>query len=495
MDERVARPGHMPQESNGKTIRTAAVSAEPKPGTLVEMVYRPDEAQTAFAVWDGSAVRYEREFKIRKDQLLVPYSPMNNLIRNRVVLFPSDAGEYGSEEDLIADIQSFIHQYVDLSPLIEKIATYYVLFTWVYDAFQELPYFRFRGDYGSGKTRALLTVGSLCYKPIFASGASTVSPIFRMLDAFKGTLIVDESDFRVSDEKAEITKILNNGNARGFPVLRAEAYDKGKEFNPVAYSVFGPKILASRGSFQDRALESRFITEEMGHTRLRKDIPINLPSDHATEATRIRNKLLLFRFRTLQKGRPENVLVDRNLEPRLNQIFSPLLSIIRDRNAREDLKTLARSFQRDMAADRGMGMEAQVLEVIRTARGQGQGSRGVSVKAITTAFAKQYGGEYERKITPHWIGYLIRKKLGLKTEKQHGTYLIAASEGPKLEHLFDKYGVAETVTDSGDFGDSTVQDDGSGAVEDETSGALGATEVLGVGSQSKSPKSPESRGA
>jgi hypothetical protein len=58
--------------------------------------------------------------------------------------------------------------------LFEQIASYYVLFSWVYDAFNELPYLRVRGNAGSGKTRLLLMVGSLCYKPIFASGASTV---------------------------------------------------------------------------------------------------------------------------------------------------------------------------------------------------------------------------------------------------------------------------------------------------------------------------------
>jgi ATP-dependent DNA ligase len=41
-----------------------------------------------------------------------------------------------------------------------------------------------------------------------------------MLDSFHGTLIVDEGDFRFSDEKAEVVKILNNGNVKGFPVLR-----------------------------------------------------------------------------------------------------------------------------------------------------------------------------------------------------------------------------------------------------------------------------------
>src|SRR6185369_1755469 len=116
----------------------------------------------------------------------------------------------------------------------EAIASAYALFTWIYDAFNEVPYLRVRGDFGTGKSRFLQTVGSICYKPIFASGASTISPVFRILDAFRGTLVIDESDFRASDEKAEMVKILNNGNARGFPVLRSEATPQ-KEFNPTAF--------------------------------------------------------------------------------------------------------------------------------------------------------------------------------------------------------------------------------------------------------------------
>ena len=83
------------------------------------------------------------------------------------------------------------------------------------------------------------------------------------LDAFRGTLIFDEADFRFSDERAAIVKILNNGNVRGMPVLRT-MMNRQREFNPQAFQVFGPKIVATRGSYEDKAHESRFITEEMG---------------------------------------------------------------------------------------------------------------------------------------------------------------------------------------------------------------------------------------
>jgi hypothetical protein len=407
-------------------------------GSLVEMVYRPEENRTQFCLWRDGEWCYEASL-VDRGQRLVPYSPRNNLLTNEVVLFPSEAADYESEQELVESIRAFIHRYVDVSTLFEQIASYYVLFTWVYDAFNELPYLRLRGDTGSGKTRFLLTVGSLCYKPIFASGASTVSPLFRILDAVRGTLIVDEGDFRFSDEKAEIVKILNNGNARGFPVLRSE-FVRGREFNPRAYAVFGPKLVATRGYFRDRALESRCLTEETGGRKLRDEIPINLTSQYKREARELRNKLLTFRFRNFGKCRIDPTLVDRSIEPRLAQIFVPLLSVIEDADARNALRRVARDYHRDLVADRGMDVEAQLLEIIQELQ-QEPFLPGLAVKEIAERFVARHSEDFERKITPHWVGYLIRRKLGLKTERHMDGYRIAPSETAKLARLYEKYGL------------------------------------------------------
>ena len=160
------------------------VSAVFKDGSILEMLYDRDARQTRFALWRDNTWTIVEDHAVNPMERLVPFSPANTLIRNEIVLLPSVPEEYGAEDRLLHEVRGFIHQYVDVSPLYEEIASYYVLFSWVYDGFNELPYLRVRGDYGTGKTRFLLTVGSLCYKPIFASGASTVSPIFRLLESF-----------------------------------------------------------------------------------------------------------------------------------------------------------------------------------------------------------------------------------------------------------------------------------------------------------------------
>lgn len=412
------------------------MSARLKSGEIAELILNQKEQKTRLVIWkDGN---WKTVSSLENDgERLVPYSVNNNLIQHKVILLPDEPQEYGTVENLFDEIKNFLHRYIDVSPVFEDIAASYVLLSWVYDRFDELPYLRFRGDPGSGKTRCLLTIGSLCYKPIIASGASTVSPIFRLLDTVRGTLILDEGDFRFSDEKAEIIKILNNGNAKGFPVLRSELVNK-QEYDPRAFHVYGPKVIATRGYFHDRALETRCLTEEMGFRPIRKDIPLNLPESFSREATGLRSKLLLYRF----KFRNEAFSLDRrgNLEPRMAQLMTPLVSVVPTEKVRVDVLDFSENYQRELHAQRGTEIEAQVIEVlIQLIR---ENAEKISVKDVTRHFIGRFADDYERKITNKWIGNVLRTKLGLKTYKTQGLYFIAQKEAlNKIDYLAQKYGV------------------------------------------------------
>jgi hypothetical protein len=421
------------------------------------MVYRPNTRSTAFAVFKDRDWTLERQIELEDGSILVPFSPENNLIKNEAVLLPSDPLDYGSEAQLLSDVQAFLHRYVDLSPAFEGVATYYVVLTWLYDAFNELPYLRLRGDFGTGKTRTLLAIGSLCNKAFFASGASTVSPIFHTLDAFRGTLIFDEADFRFSDERAEIVKILNNGNVRGLPVLRT-MINRQREFNPQAFQVFGPKLVATRGTYDDKGLESRFLTEEMGGRRLRSDIPINLPENFKDEARELRNKLLLYRFHRRPVAKLDASLVDPALEPRLNQILIPLLSVVQDEAVRDQLRSMAQTAQSDLVAERGLRIEAQVLEIVAELMSKPRQPI-LPVADITGALIDRHGHDFDRPITPRWVGSVLRRKLNLRTYKSHGTFVVPMTERVKVTLLCTRYGVnppqsAEKPLQSGDVGTS-----------------------------------------
>lgn len=402
--------------------------------TLFEMVYDAENRQTNLIRWKDEKNEVASSFKLDNEWKFVPYRPENPLLLQRVILFSREIQEYTDDESLIRQIQSFIHRYVDVSETFELVATYYVLLTWVYDTFNEIPYLRVKGDYGSGKTRFLLTVGSICYKPIFASGASTVAPLFHILDQVGGTLVLDEGDFRFSDERADIAKILNNGNAKGFPVLRCEKINQ-REFSPRAYTIYGPKIVASRNDYEDFALESRFISEDMGLVGVREDIPITLPKDFHDEAQELRNKLLLWRFRNYGRPRFPEAHIDQKVDKRISQIFVPLLCLVTDQDIRARIAGLARDKSEEMRSDRGFQSEADVLASIQACLPD----ESPSITAITQAFIKQSALAYDKPISPKWIGSVIRKKLRLRTRKKHGVYVLGEGQTNQLKRLFGKY--------------------------------------------------------
>lgn len=432
-------PAEPEKKPEPKQLLIPTASAVLPNGELVEMVYDPVLRKTQFVCGTAEAWSYEESADLSPLERLVPYSATNNLVKHGVVLFPSEPTEYGTEAQLVARIRDFVHRYVELSDGFEAISVYYILFSWIYDAFHEVPYVRVRGGYGSGKTRFLLAVGSLCRFPIFASAASTVSPIFRLLDSFRGTLILDEGDFRYSDEKSEIVKILNNGNARGFPVLRTEVSPK-KEFDPRAYHVFGPKIVATRGFFQDRALESRCLTEDMRGGKLRSDIPLNLDDTFHAETRALRNQLLLYRLRHFKGARGETRAGARDLEPRLQQIFGPLVSVIDDVSAREWIVGVLGKYNEDLVEERSETAEAQILAVIRDLVSKGPDAR-LAIQDIATEFIARYGAEYERRVTPRWIGSLVRRRLGLKPSRSTGLFTLGPEDVARLKALYARYGI------------------------------------------------------
>src|SRR5438132_404360 len=176
----------------------------------------------------------------------------------------------------------------------------------------------------------------------------------------------------------------------------------------------------------------------MGGRKLREDVPINLTDEYRPEARELRNKLLMFRFRNLGKCQVEPALVDRSVEPRLAQVFVPLLSVIDDPLAQKSLGDLMHQYDRELVTDRGIEIEAEVLEVIRELQ---EFDVEIPVREIANRLAERHGDDFQRKITPHWVGYLVRRKLSLKTERRHGSYVIAAAESPKLVRLFERYGI------------------------------------------------------
>jgi len=411
---------------------TPTISSVLANGTMIDLVFDADAGTTALAVCPPEGEPYVvGQLALPDGEVLEPYAATNNLLSSGCVLLPSGLADMGSKADLIAAIKAFIHRYVSLSPVFEDIAAHYILLSWVHDAFNEVPYLRLYGDYGSGKTRALLVLGSLAYKGFFASGASTVSPIFHVLHEFGGTLVLDEADLRFSDTTADLVKILNNGTMKGLPVLRTMT-NRYRELNPQAFRVFGPKIVAMRHSFKDVALESRFLTEDMNACHLREDIPIHLPDAMKVEALGLRNRLLAWRFAMRHRVMVDPERAIPGLSPRGNQMALPILSLIDDPALRHSVATRLATAEALAAAKRATLPHVVATVVLNRLFKQ-------SPQVPVAKVAEALNDQADTSLPIRSVGHILRKELGLVTTKTGGIFVVPASERGKVRELAERY--------------------------------------------------------
>lgn len=432
------RNNHKNSASSEETEVVHVASLCTEDGRLIEMVYNPPSVPPLrFNVFEGNKRKTTNSLTIDGKRIL-PVADRTGMVEKGVVVLPSRAANYGSQGKLVTELTTFIHRYVDVPDFWEELIAHYVLMTWVFDRFTAVPYLRFLGEYGTGKTRFLQVSGHLCYKAIIAGGAITASPLFRLIEIWRGTFVLDEADFKNSDAWAEIIKILNSGYMRGIAVLRSEKV--GERYEPRAYDVFGPKILANRSRFEDSALESRCITLETVERSVRADIPLQMPHEFYREARELRNKLLMWRFKNYDRIRADESKL-RHLEPRLSQIGTPIYSVSCDPGFRARLIAFLGEYS---AEERSHRPQAAVVEAIRRqvevdAVLKQPGWNLLSVKGVAEE-AKKVAESWGNGVllSPKRVGGIIRS-LGFTTERERDGYKFVVDEG-RLAQLTKKYG-------------------------------------------------------
>lgn len=227
------------------------------------------------------------------------------------------------------------------------------------------------------------------------------------------------------------------GYQKGGTVLRMQ----GKELMEMkAFDVFSPKIIATRETFSDKALESRFLIEEMGRGKLRDDIPRRLSDEFWEEALELRNKLLMWRFRNYQKKLIFDEKLIEGVHPRLHQIIIPLLTIIESKEMKESLREFVQKYNIELTADRGLSRESDIILAIFKFEYE------TNKKEITVGEIAEYVNQdifdFEEKLTPRKIGWYLRAKMQLKPYKtRRGFVLEFVRNRERLDFWKERYGI------------------------------------------------------
>jgi len=399
---------------------------------IVEQVYINDVSK--FAVYnsnDGKIIyknKFEDWFPLQGEE-----------IGKKAILLPNEALEYGTDEKLDNDIKTFILKWLDIPDDILQFALWNIKRSWVYDKFHTLNYLRALGDTGTGKSRFLNTLGYLHYKPISTSGATTSAPVFRIIEKWHGTLVMDEADFNKSDESQDIIKIINQGYEKGNFVMRC---DREKDNAINFFDPYGPKILATRKTFYDKAVESRCITHVM-KGGIRKNIPLNLNKYFFEEVQILRNKLLMWRFRNYHKINPEKEIeFDMgDLEPRVEQVVSSFINLFgNDEKQLKLFKEFMKKYQEELIDERRSSFAGSVVSAIHSLIEEGIidiSSQDIIEEGHITDFKGNLIKPRSLTSTLKSLGFekTERKRVGEKIKR------CIPINDELLKHLFKRYGV------------------------------------------------------
>lgn len=148
---------------------------------------------------------------------------------------------------LLSEIALTIRRFVVCDPETVHAATLIVVMTWFIDDIKVAPLAVITApEMACGKSRLLEVMSKLVQRPLAASNI-TPAAMFRSIDAWQPTLLIDETDTFLK-ENEELRGILNAGHTKATAhVIRVV----GDDFTPTKFSVWGAKVLCGIGKLPD----------------------------------------------------------------------------------------------------------------------------------------------------------------------------------------------------------------------------------------------------
>lgn len=303
--------------------------------------------------------------------------------------------------------------------------TAWTVATYFHSAFLAFPRLDLRGEKGSGKSKTLGVLAGLSF-----NGLLRVSPtpavVFRLAEALRPTLCLDEIEGLAGDDRHEILAILNVGYKAGGRVDRCE----GDEHSIRSFSVFCPVALAGIAGLnrvtEDRAI-TLVLTRGTDSKKLNTDID---PTDPCFAEVRD----ICYRLALLCASEIKSAYASLDLPTwlvgRERELWLPLLTVAHLADAEEslgltdDLLVLAKAQTGERT---GLSDEAEALLAVLQARLNVSGEIMVSPKDITDEVGRALA--WEKPPRPETVGRWLKRLKFLKAPRgAEGVRYVVTSE-------------------------------------------------------------------
>ena len=307
---------------------------------IVEQVWNRKDAPQYYAKrFDKEAGEYVDRFdlgEIDDRGRKVFYAPVNNrALTKGLVIVPSGPKECTFKE-VLEKADKFVSKCYDAQGqdayvgLLVRVA----VGSWFLDRFVDNPLFDIagagkfapiipiRGPSESGKNRLAFCLRLLSYRPYYEMSTYRIPSLYRPLDLWNGTLILDEADFANTTEKSELIHFLNC-RATGTPISRQNP--KNPKITDV-FGNFGLTIVTQRGGFDDNATESRSLPYYSEKTD--KELPTVETDEMLREGLDIQDNLFYLRLKYYKQFTIDKTQwLKGTSDPRLMASLLPLIAL------------------------------------------------------------------------------------------------------------------------------------------------------------------------
>jgi len=308
-----------------------------------------------------------------KGRPVIYVPPFNDSLKKGLVIVPSGFTET-TFKALFDEIDRFAPSAYDpcgqsaLVKLLVRIA----VGSWFLDRFVADPMFDIagagkfapilpiRGPSQSGKNRLAFVLRLLSYRPFFEMSTYRIPSLYRPLDLWQRTLILDEADFANTSEKSELIHFLNC-RSTGTPLSRQNP--KNPRLTDT-FSNFGLTIVTQRRPFDDNATESRAIPYYSEASE--KKLPVIETDEMLRQGLELQNKLLYLRMKYYQQ-----VIIDKEAwlndlcDHRLVATLLPLLALSNyEPSLKETISETAKDVERAKIEEKANSMDGQIINFL-----------------------------------------------------------------------------------------------------------------------------------
>jgi hypothetical protein len=187
-----------------------------------------------------------------------------------------------------------------------------------------------------------------------------IPSLYRPLDLWQGTLILDEADFANTSEKSELIHFLNC-RATGTPLSRQNL--KNPRLTDT-FSNFGLTIVTQRRPFDDNATESRAIPFYSESSE--KKLPVIETNEMLQQGLELQNKFLYLRMKYYRQ-----VVIDKKAwltdltDHRLVATLLPLLALSNyEPSLKETITATAKLVEKAKIEEKANSMDGQIINFL-----------------------------------------------------------------------------------------------------------------------------------